>query len=631
MPYLSFLSLSIMSFLLATNLPAQITSSNTFNLEPLVISSSRLDDISPHFVQKQIVGSITTDLEEELNSLSGVYFSQIGGMGGSSEVLIRGAEPNFTKTYIEGIEVNDPTDSRGEGFQLNQLGWNLYGTIDLIKGSHSAVQGSGSMSGLLSIRFPDASIREGSILFNGTIGSFGYYQYGLGFNGKYESTGIRLQTSRTVEDDRFEGSEFENTSGFLKLTQRIAGNSLLNVSAWSGKTKRTHFPDDSGGPLYAAITQIDSLESEDYGLSLQYRQGFKQQAEWVLVGGYYHNDSLSDSPGVAPGLRNPFGVPANVFSNIFERWQLDSYLRGSLCDQFDAVIGFSSKQENGGSESSIILPFAVIPGNYEQSRTFLSVFTEGNWKVTRNQHILMAQRMDKADGFDLEWSPSIKYIKQSDDASSIFHIAYNHGFKVPSLFALNHSMVGNPDLKPESVDTFETGFSKFLLNQKLRMGIRGFLQDYKNLVDMSEVTQTLVNLSSVSIVGVELELEWKINDAIQLTFQGTHLDLDLEDEGEILRYRPEWTFGVGVSGTLGESNRFFANYSYVHERWDSSIPTGNVLLEAYSRLNIRMEHQFTEQVTIALGGYNLLNQKDETAIGYIDPGSSFRISINVSL
>ena len=60
----------------------------------------------------------TVDL---FRSIPGVDVSQQGGPGGIATVSIRGGDPNFTVVMIDGVKVDDPTNSRGGGYDFAGL------------------------------------------------------------------------------------------------------------------------------------------------------------------------------------------------------------------------------------------------------------------------------------------------------------------------------------------------------------------------------------------------------------------------------------------------------------------------------------------------------------------------------
>ena len=56
-----------------------------------------------------------------LRTIPGVDVTQQGGEGGLTLVSMRGGDPNFTVVMLDGVKVDDPTNSRGGGFDFSGL------------------------------------------------------------------------------------------------------------------------------------------------------------------------------------------------------------------------------------------------------------------------------------------------------------------------------------------------------------------------------------------------------------------------------------------------------------------------------------------------------------------------------
>ncbi len=88
-------------------------------------------------------------LWEVLQDLPGIHVVNPGALGANYELSLRGGDPNFTKVLVDGIEVNNLTDSRGGSYNLNALSPLAVERIELLPGSRSAVYGSEALSGVL--------------------------------------------------------------------------------------------------------------------------------------------------------------------------------------------------------------------------------------------------------------------------------------------------------------------------------------------------------------------------------------------------------------------------------------------------------------------------------------------------
>ena len=61
--------------------------------------------------REQIAAQQATSVTELLRQVPGVHIDQAGARGGISSVYVRGSDPNFTVVLIDGVKVNDPTNS----------------------------------------------------------------------------------------------------------------------------------------------------------------------------------------------------------------------------------------------------------------------------------------------------------------------------------------------------------------------------------------------------------------------------------------------------------------------------------------------------------------------------------------
>jgi hypothetical protein len=81
----------------------------------------------------------------------GLQIDQLGGPGGPGSVYIRGSDPNHVLVLVDGVRTNDPTTSRGGGFDLSNLDPNQIERVEVLRGAASPVYGADAMG------FPDDS------------------------------------------------------------------------------------------------------------------------------------------------------------------------------------------------------------------------------------------------------------------------------------------------------------------------------------------------------------------------------------------------------------------------------------------------------------------------------------------
>lgn len=90
-------------------------------------------------------------LAEFLANLAGVSVTREGPVGNNATVRIRGAGQGLIAVYIDGIPVNDPTGTSGQYAGFAGLTTGGVRRVEVLRGSQSAVYGSGAVAGVISI------------------------------------------------------------------------------------------------------------------------------------------------------------------------------------------------------------------------------------------------------------------------------------------------------------------------------------------------------------------------------------------------------------------------------------------------------------------------------------------------
>ncbi len=244
----------------------------------------------------------------------------------------------------------------------------------------------------------------------------------------------------------------------MKSSFSLSENSKIWLSAWTSETEQIRLPEDSGGPLYSTSTSLDRIEAQAVGLSLRYLHRFHNDSSIAVVLGRYIHDNDSSSPGVEGGERNPFGVPANEFIDSFNRTQLELVYRCSNWDKIDFSAGFERQVEDAKSESVVhLFPGFSLPSSYDVERHRNSVFTEAGYEFLDQHFLILSERYDSESDHEAEWSSGLKYGVRSEALNGVYYVSFQEAYKTPSLFATNNAMVGNPDLKAETNETYELG------------------------------------------------------------------------------------------------------------------------------------------------------------------------------
>ena len=92
---------------------------------------------SPLFVlsEQQIRSVSGSSALDVLSNVPGITIKKSGAV---QEIFLRGAETNFVVIQIDGVQVNNPLDTRGGGFDLASIAKNTLKRVEVIKSAQSS-------------------------------------------------------------------------------------------------------------------------------------------------------------------------------------------------------------------------------------------------------------------------------------------------------------------------------------------------------------------------------------------------------------------------------------------------------------------------------------------------------------
>jgi len=169
------------------------------NLPPVIVSASRIPSPPGETVtsttvigKAEIEAKQPVSLTELLRNVPGVHIDQNGGRGGVASIYTRGADPNFTLLLVDGIQMNDPLNSRGGSFNLSNLDVAGIERIEIVRGPLASVYGSAAIGGVINIiTRRGGSEPQGSVELSG--GRFGYGRTALTSSGAKAYSTTRFQ------------------------------------------------------------------------------------------------------------------------------------------------------------------------------------------------------------------------------------------------------------------------------------------------------------------------------------------------------------------------------------------------------------------------------------------------------
>jgi vitamin B12 transporter len=221
-----------------------------------------------------------------------------------------------------------------------------------------------------------------------------------------------------------------------------------------------------------------------------------------------------------------------------------------------------------------------------------------------------------------------------------FKAAYGTAFRAPSLFDRfgvdSFGYIGNPNLKPESAQGWELGFTT-------TAGLASFGATYFNeqvsnlIVAVFTPVNTAVNVGSAHIQGVETELTLRPASWLALQASYTYADAQNADAGSRLLRRPLNAAALNAAITplpglivapelliTGAFRDFLVD--------DGGNATGTIISSPHGVIaNITVTYDVASHVQLFALGRNLFYSRFEPVNGYQTPGPSFLAGVRMHL
>lgn len=571
-------------------------------------------------------------LSDALERVAGIHVDQVGGRGGTGSLYLRGADPNYTLVLVDGVRVNDPTNARGGSFDFSTFDMADVQRIEIARGPYSAIYGGDALAGVINIITRRAPLDDMQASLDASAGAFDTREIALNAAGPVASGTWSLGASDTNEGAQIRGNEFESQRISAAYNTEFTEKTRLNLTARYAESERAGFPDDSGGYAFAAIRDAETRDAEEtaLGVSVEHDAG---NAGFSLALGYFNRDDHIDSPGVAPGVRDPFGVPPSVVDSSIERFTATLTGTQRLSEMFSLAYGAEYQREKGSSEGELDFGGGfTMPTSFDLERDSLAPFAEARMSTPFGLSAQAGVRVDKPDGQGSVTSPRLRVSYDLGGNGLRLAGSWGKAFKLPSLYALGHPLVGNPDLVPERGQSHELELSQSIADGKIQWSATWFESEFRNAIDFdSGPPPMLVNRNRVDTEGVELAGRYAMSDTWAVDGSVTHARSRIESTGGELRNRPDWRGGVGVHFSPLAALRFSASATYVGESFDSSIATGDLDLDAYTRIDVSAVWQLSEKFETWLAIDNLTDEKYQQFVGFESRGMLPRAGVRFTL
>lgn len=232
-----------------------------------------------------------------------------------------------------------------------------------------------------------------------------------------------------------------------------------------------------------------------------------------------------------------------------------------------------------------------------------------------------------------ELSPKLAFNFKADEATN-YYVSYGHSFNPPELFQVYRnggnnagSVIANPDLDPETSDTFEIGMKKKLAEKtQLNVSLYHVKTDDKVVYFYHYAPGTTTteykqyeNWGTEKRYGIELDLAHGFNDNLSAYFNYAYQrgnqefsgrkDTNKKDTDEALYDIPRHLLHAGLKYSKDDFNGVL-ECQYVSARQSSDSVTGEFGSEdAFFIVNTALNYKISKGMTLQFGVNNLLDRE----------------------
>lgn len=579
------------------------------NFNPILVNQMP----SPFFVlsEQQLQAIAGTSALDILAHVPGINIKKSGAV---QEIFLRGAETNFVIIQIDGVQVNNPLDSRGGGFDLTSIAKSAVQRVEVIKGAQSSIYGSDAVVGVINfITFEHA--------FDGSNVAVGVMPKGQKIASIKLGTGsVQYRANMVNTDVQKNGDKQKTIELAAQGSFEWVDNSDTRVNVRYNDYQQQAYADQSGGVVYAADSTKDEKQGRLFTSSIRHNQKVAEHYQVALQAEYYLADDTLVSAGVAPYLNAPPSESHNQYAYYKLRW-----LNGFQLDDILFTAGVDYKSEDGETSGHVTFFGSDMPTEYQIKRDNLGVFIDTKWSFEKLT-LFYGVRHDETQDYNSQqtWKLGADYL-----VSKQLRLFANLGtaFKLPSLYALSNNMIGNSNLKPEQAKNQDVGIEWTMDPTYVSFSI--FNYQYKDLIDFDGDVFLLVNRSNITSQGAEVIFNHQFSEQFSVQGDVTYVDLQTEN-GEVLTGRPQWQGGLGINYQFHDDLRTSAKLNYVGNSQATSLHTGEFTqsrLTAYRKMDITTTWLMSDQLTLDLYLQNVFDEHYHVAVGV--PGNEVGLGLQI--
>lgn len=609
--------------------------------------------------QEKLQQRAAPDITEALRTVPGV---NVGfGSDGTRGISMRGMGSGYTLILIDGKRVNAGlTTLRHYNGDLDWIPVDAIERVEIVRGPMSTLYGSDALGGVVNIITKKSKDSwTGSLTTEwiqpeskstGVTKKVSAYVSGpivpdeLTFTA-YGSIGRQKPSNPTEHDDIQTPRGVDDYDITAKFSWTPTSNQLFEVEGSTGQEKYRPYLAD--GEIDTSKTSIRRTTGSlrhvgewDFGTSTI--TAFIENAD-------NHHNTI-DRSGVVTG-----DTTINVRSYTLDgklSMPLDFWFEQDLTIGGELRYEEMSDPENLGKANSV----TGTTGSTETSMWTGAIFVEDQIKLREDLKLTAGLRIDQHEKFGTHASPRV-YLNYDFNDNLTFKAGWAQAFKAPNMRQLNPNwvqtsrgrgcgavggpceMVGNPDLKPETSNSFELG--GVYQHSIWEASLTYFYNEIDDKITSARQASLItgegtkyvqqVNIDRARTQGLEGGLtvyphqDWTWTNSFTYLFESKNLET-----GMPLSADPEYSVHSEVTWQAREDFSVTGSVDYYGKQVDYVLSPETLVAQnvsPYAVANVSFKYDPTEHVTLRLGVNNIFDKQPKTESNYVENGRSYFISL----
>ncbi|MBF0560262.1 MAG: TonB-dependent receptor [Nitrospirae bacterium] len=587
---------------------------------------------------KDIEAMGATTLDQILETVPGFHVQPSATNIFTSIWVIRGVYSQLNSQVLllvdgQPLRQNQKGD-KPDGFRMPV---SMISRIEIIRGPGSAMLGADAFAGAVNIITKDSKEIDGTIA--GTrVGSFGSYDMWAQHGGTYNGWDIAIgaeyskgdgDNKRVIDKDAL-GSRPPSLAPGPLDTHYETFNSTLSVhkEKFTFNLNNAWMIDNGLGAGISNILNGGKSNVDNYSLlgSLSYKEPnlFQDFDLTSTISGsyiftdntyYFYPDNFLNRIG-NPGtkeLSGGFDVTGDYKRFASHKIRLFVGLTDYTIETFQHKNYGPGVPVQGGPLVDISdMPYVFMK---DQHRLLFYSGIQDEWAFAKGWELTAGVRYDDYSDFGDAVSPRVALVWNTT-ADLVTKVMYGRAFRPPSFGELhyqnNPTVLGNINLKPETIDTYEVAFD-YRPHHDLRLGLNLFDYHINGLIDYvadppPATTKTAQNAHNQTGRGCEVEADWIATDTLRLRANFSYQRSTYSDTGTVVPDVPAMKFYANAHWKFMPKWSLDSQYLWVGDR-HRAVGDARPHISDYDLVNLTLRRKkIADHVDVAFAVRNLFNR-----------------------